>query len=169
MILYEADPTWAGRATVKRYVDTIAVVSIDTTLKVNPLIWSVERLPYDCERLLVVPEPLGGALVLSINALFYVNQTTRIAIKLNELATIDEARFATTMLANDSMALNGARGAFVAPSTALLSLHDGALVVAHLLAASRVVRSFAVRRQGRAAPSLVVSLASKRFVFLGSR
>jgi cleavage and polyadenylation specificity factor subunit 1 len=168
MILFEQEPSWAGRAAYRRNVDCIAVLSLDSTLRVSPLIWAADRLPYDCERLLAVPEQLGGALVLSINALLYVNQSVRVAWKLNELAVVDESRFSVGAHTGDALTLAGAHGAFVASNTALLSLHDGTLLVAHLLHANRAVRAFALRRQGRAAPSLV-SVLSRRYLFLGSR
>jgi hypothetical protein len=102
----------------------VAVVSLDTAMHVNPLIWSADRLPYDCERLIAVPEPTGGALVLSLNTLIYVNQSVRIGVKLNELASLDESKFGVTTLDDDSMTLGGAHGAFVAPTTALLSVRS---------------------------------------------
>jgi cleavage and polyadenylation specificity factor subunit 1 len=40
------------------------------------VVWSAEFLPYDTQRLIAVPGPIGGALALSTNSLLYLNQVS---------------------------------------------------------------------------------------------
>jgi hypothetical protein len=42
----------------------------------HPVVWSAEFLPYDTQRLIAVPGPIGGALALSTNSLLYLNQVS---------------------------------------------------------------------------------------------
>ena len=50
------------------------VISLDVKEKISAFIWSKEVLPFDCIRALPVPKPIGGTLIFSVNALFYLNQ-----------------------------------------------------------------------------------------------
>ena len=40
LVLHEKDPTWAGRAAVKKHTCMVTALSINTTMKQHPLIWS---------------------------------------------------------------------------------------------------------------------------------
>jgi cleavage and polyadenylation specificity factor subunit 1 len=40
VVLHEKEPTWAGRVAVRRHTCAITALSINTTLKQHPLIWS---------------------------------------------------------------------------------------------------------------------------------
>lgn len=57
--------------------DTCAMVAISLNIqqKVHPIIWSMSNLPFDCTQAIPVKKPLGGTLVVAINALIYLNQS----------------------------------------------------------------------------------------------
>jgi hypothetical protein len=57
--------------------DTCAMVAISLNIqqKVHPIIWSVSNLPFDCTQAIPVRKPLGGTLVVAVNALIYLNQS----------------------------------------------------------------------------------------------
>lgn len=53
----------------------MAAVSLNLQQKVHPVIWSVSNLPFDCVRAVPIKKPIGGTLILSVNALIYLNQS----------------------------------------------------------------------------------------------
>jgi cleavage and polyadenylation specificity factor subunit 1 len=103
LVLHEKDPTWAGRAAVKKHTCMVTALSINTTLKQHPLIWSasvclrttisrscflsilliqarncglfaLQNLPYDAYMLLAVPSPIGGVIIVAANSIHYHSQ-----------------------------------------------------------------------------------------------
>ncbi|VDQ11919.1 unnamed protein product [Trichobilharzia regenti] len=54
LVLYETIGTWAGR-------DTCCIVALSFNLqkRTNPVIWFQESLPYDCNSVLSIPQPIG--------------------------------------------------------------------------------------------------------------
>ena len=85
-ILYEPLQTFAGRIAVRKDTCRLDVITLDVKERVSAFIWSREILPFDCVKILPVPKPLGGILVFSVNALFFLNQgITPYAVSLNSL------------------------------------------------------------------------------------
>ncbi|KAJ2159844.1 mRNA cleavage and polyadenylation factor subunit [Coemansia sp. RSA 552] len=87
-LLHEQTPTWAGR--VEHACDTCAttVVSLDLTRRAVSVISTTARLPYDCQRLLAVPDPIGGVLVLAASSVTHVaNGAVSCISILNKAAT----------------------------------------------------------------------------------
>lgn len=75
IILYEPVGTFPGRIAVRQDTCNMVAVSLNTQQKVHPIIWSLNSLPFDCSQLLPVPKPLGGALIVAVNSIIYVNQS----------------------------------------------------------------------------------------------
>jgi cleavage and polyadenylation specificity factor subunit 1 len=75
IILYEPVGTFPGRIAVRQDTCNMVAVSLNTQQRVHPIIWSLNSLPFDCSQLLPVPKPLGGALILAVNSIIYVNQS----------------------------------------------------------------------------------------------
>jgi len=84
LILHEPKLTWSGRYAVSRDTCQLKAISLNVSQKVHPVIWSAEGLPHDSFALAAVPEPLGGAIVFSANAIHYLNQGTRFVLPLND-------------------------------------------------------------------------------------
>lgn len=85
-ILYEPLQTFAGRIAVRKDTCRLDVITLDVKERVSAFIWSREILPFDCVKILPVPKPLGGILVFSVNALFFLNQgIPPYAVSLNTL------------------------------------------------------------------------------------
>ena len=85
-ILYEPLQTFAGRIAVRKDTFRLDVLTLDVKERVSAFIWSREILPYDCVKILPVPKPIGGILVFSVNALFFLNQgIPPYAVSLNSL------------------------------------------------------------------------------------
>ncbi|ETW04544.1 hypothetical protein H310_03775 [Aphanomyces invadans] len=97
MLLHEENDR---QATVGRFAagfDTccLTVLSINLTTRLHPKIWSIGNLPSDCFKVSPCPAPLGGAIVLSQNAILYFNQNQYFGLSTTAFAdkTIDSTRF----------------------------------------------------------------------------
>ena len=74
------------RENLKHKILSIDVITLDVHERVSAFIWSREVLPFDCVKILSVPKPIGGILVFSVNALFFLNQgIPPFAVSLNSL------------------------------------------------------------------------------------
>ncbi|KAF8379330.1 hypothetical protein HHK36_028764 [Tetracentron sinense] len=92
VILHERELTWAGRTSWKHHTCMVSALSISTTLKQHPLIWSAVNLPHDAYKLLAVPSPIGGVLVISANTIHYHSQSVSCALALNNFAVPVDSR-----------------------------------------------------------------------------
>ena len=171
MILHDATLTWSGREAQRHSTGLVTVVSLDTDARRAPLVWRAEHLPHTAERLVAAPAGLGGALVVTLNALLYVNQATRLALPCNALAHVDAARF-TLLPASSSVPafnLGAARGTFIARTAALLSLQSGALLVVRVDVNGTTACGFSLRHLGRAPHAAAVVSLPNHLVFVASR
>ncbi|KAJ3100898.1 Cleavage and polyadenylation specificity factor subunit 1 [Phlyctochytrium planicorne] len=75
-ILYETVQTWTGRLAARRDTRALIVISVDTTMKTFPIIYHVQQIPYNAYKIVPLPLPVGGVLVLSTNALIHIDQTS---------------------------------------------------------------------------------------------
>ncbi|RXH94936.1 hypothetical protein DVH24_024620 [Malus domestica] len=90
VILHEQKLTWAGHVSWKHHACMISALSISTTLKQHPHIWSAVNLPHDSYNLLAVPSPIGGVLFLTVeldaaNATWLLNDVALLSTKTGEL------------------------------------------------------------------------------------
>lgn len=76
MILFEPVQTSSGRVAVRQDTFCVAAISLNMVEKVHPIIWTVNNLPFDCQRICAIEKPLGGVLVFACNSLIYLNQST---------------------------------------------------------------------------------------------
>lgn len=75
------------RVAVRTDTCAMAAVSLNLQQKVHPVIWSVANLPFDCVRAVPIKKPIGGTLIMSVNALIYLNQSIPpYGVSLNSLA-----------------------------------------------------------------------------------
>ncbi|KAM3586172.1 mRNA cleavage and polyadenylation factor subunit [Umbelopsis sp. WA50703] len=73
-ILYQSNPTWTGRLAESKDTVSLAVISLDISSRVYPIIYSLDNLPFDSTKLYAMPKPAAGLMVVSANALIYVAQ-----------------------------------------------------------------------------------------------
>ncbi|KAL0359011.1 UNVERIFIED_CONTAM: Cleavage and polyadenylation specificity factor subunit [Sesamum angustifolium] len=135
VILHEQELTWAGRVSWKHHTCMISALSISTTLKQHPLIWSATNLPHDAYKLLAVPSPIGGVLVIGANTIHYHSQSTSCLVALNNFAVpvdgsqeMPRSGFATELDAANATWLTNDVAVFSAKSGELLLLtlvYDG--------------------------------------------
>ena len=86
LVLHEKKPTWAGRLALVADTCAVSAITLDLDNKRHAVIWRRDALPHSCYRLCAMPEPLGGALVLSQNFIMHESQESSRALALNPLA-----------------------------------------------------------------------------------
>lgn len=182
LILYEPTQTWSGRVAVNRNTCVAAAVSLNLwqhrgQTSAHPVVWSAEFLPYDTQRLIAVPGPIGGALALSTNSLLYLNQASASCLPLNVFADLylsPQTPFPSAGKNRVGIALDAARDVFLADDQLLVSLKGGELYIFHLLSDGRTVNDIQLTKAGSSViTSCMATLsgegADERFLFLGSR
>jgi cleavage and polyadenylation specificity factor subunit 1 len=93
LLLHEPFHTWEGRAAVRRNSCQLVAFSLDLTRKSVSMICSSELLPLNTYRILPVPSPLGGAVVLSMNRIFYFTQSLDSVLSVNDFGDKNQSDF----------------------------------------------------------------------------
>ncbi|KAJ1885516.1 mRNA cleavage and polyadenylation factor subunit, partial [Kickxella alabastrina] len=87
VLLHEQVPMWPGVIESARDSSVVTVVSLDLSRRCVSRLNAAGRLPYDCQTLVPVPEPIGGVLVLATNSVTHVvNGAVSCISVLNSLA-----------------------------------------------------------------------------------
>jgi hypothetical protein len=169
LLLHDVELTCPGRAAYRRNTVAVTVLTLDPALRLAERLWSVDGLPFDTMSVVPAPKAVGGALLLSLNAVVYVNEKVRIALPLNTLAVIGPKLSALPMNARPVSPLAVPSARFVARDTALICTDDGGLHALRLIFSSGTVKSLALRRVGRMTPASTITALAPRLVFAGSR
>ncbi|GJS10780.1 cleavage and polyadenylation specificity factor subunit 1 [Tanacetum coccineum] len=120
VILHEKELTWAGRLPYKHHTCVISAVSISTTLKQHPLIWSATNLPHDAYKLFDVPSPIGG--VFSASCILALNNY---AVPFDSSQEMSRSSF--------SVELDAANATWLSNNVAMLSTKSGELLLLTLV------------------------------------
>jgi cleavage and polyadenylation specificity factor subunit 1 len=86
LVLHERAPTWAARTSLVADTCAVSAVSLDLFRRKHVVIWQRTELPHTSYRLCAMPDPLGGALVISQNFVAHESQDSSRALALNPLA-----------------------------------------------------------------------------------
>lgn len=170
LILYEPVRTFPGRIAVRQDTCCMVAISLNITQRVHPVIWSVSNLPFDCVQALPIEKPLGGTLILTINAIIYLNQSVPpFGVSLNSVTDIS-TNFPLKVQDGASMTLEGAQAAFLSHDRVVLSLKNGELHVLTIYADSmRSVRSFHFEKAAASVLTTCMCICEENYLFLGSR
>jgi cleavage and polyadenylation specificity factor subunit 1 len=163
---------------------SLAVVSLDISSRVYPIIYSLDNLPYDCTRLFAVPKPAAGLMVLSANSLIYVAQgSPGIGIAVNgyaKLTTNFPGMIFDAKTIGLELELEGAQFVLLGGTRICLFLRDGQWITVELQLDGSKVVGFNIERVEEPAeeadknahiaciPSCATPLKNGYF-FLGSR
>uniref|UniRef100_A0AC35TTF2 CPSF_A domain-containing protein n=1 Tax=Rhabditophanes sp. KR3021 TaxID=114890 RepID=A0AC35TTF2_9BILA len=74
LILYDAMKTNIGRAVLVPDTTALAAICLDLDTGAHSIIWHTKSLPSDLKILLPLPYPVGGALLVGVNHILYMNQ-----------------------------------------------------------------------------------------------
>ncbi|XP_063441861.1 cleavage and polyadenylation specificity factor subunit 1-like [Mytilus trossulus] len=169
-MLYEPFQTWAGRTAVRADTCCIAAISLNIQERVNPVIWSMNNLPFDCCKVMAVPKPIGGVMVVAVNSLLYLNQSVPpYGVALNSIAS-SSTLFPLRTQEGIRIALDCSQAAFMTNDRLVLSLKGGELYVLTLVVdGMRSVRSFHFDKSAASVLTTCICVCEEGFLFLGSR
>ncbi|CAI0403493.1 unnamed protein product, partial [Linum tenue] len=168
VILHERELTWAGRLSWKHHTCMISAFSISTSLKPPTLIFSSLNLPHDAYKLLAVPLPIGGVLVICTNSIHYYSQSASCALALNHYAVpIDSSQ--ELPRASFDVELDAANASWLLNDVALLSTKTGELLLLTLVYDGRVVQRLDLSKSKASVLTSGIAMIGKSFFFLGSR
>ncbi|CAK7324265.1 unnamed protein product [Dovyalis caffra] len=168
VILHERELTWAGRVAWKHHTCMISALSISTTLKQPTLIWSIGNLPHDAYKLLAVPSPVGGVLVIGANTIHYHSESASCALALNSYAApVDSSQ--ELPRASFSVELDAANATWLLKDVALLSTKTGELLLLTLVYDGRVMQRLDLSKSKASVLTSDITTLGSSLFFLGSR
>ncbi|KAI3735197.1 hypothetical protein L6452_14687 [Arctium lappa] len=168
VILHEKELTWAGRLPYKHHTCLISALSISTTLKQHPLIWSATNLPHDAYKLLAVPSPIGGVLVVCANTVHYHSQSASCILALNNYAVpVDSSQEMSRSSFN--VELDAANATWLSNDVAMLSTKSGELLLLTLVHDGRIVQKLDLSKSKASVLTSGITTVGSSFFFLGSR
>ncbi|CAJ0592153.1 unnamed protein product [Cylicocyclus nassatus] len=142
LFLYEPHQTTAGRASVRYDTMHLLGVSVNVFDEQVAIVWQVGSLPMDCNRLVAIPKPLGGVLVIGSNE----------------------------DLKHMSMTLVAGAAEWIGSNHVALGTMDGRLFILTLLTdSSETVRSLDIEHVFDTSIAYCMNLCSPGRLFIGSR
>ncbi|KAK1285584.1 Cleavage and polyadenylation specificity factor subunit 1 [Acorus calamus] len=168
VILYEKEFTWAGRVSWKHHTCMVSALSISTTLKQHPLIWSAGNLPHDAYKLLPVPSPIGGILIICANSIHYQSQSVSCVLGLNGFfSSVDNSQ--DIPRSNFSVELDAANATWLSHDVTIFSTKTGELLLLTLIYDGRAVQRLELSRSKASVLTSGITTIGDSFFFLGSR
>ncbi|WOL10817.1 cleavage and polyadenylation specificity factor subunit 1 isoform X1 [Canna indica] len=167
VILHEKEPTWAGRVAWKHHTCMISALSISTTLKHHPMIWSASNIPHDAYKLLAVPPPIGGVLVICTNTIHYHSQSVSCLLGLNSFA-LQQDSSSEIPKSKFAVELDAANATWLSPDVAMFSTKTGELLMLTLIYDGRVVQRLELMKSKSSVLTSGITTIGSSFFFLGS-
>ncbi|KAG0089651.1 Cleavage and polyadenylation specificity factor subunit 1 [Podila epicladia] len=169
-ILFSPQQTWTGRLAVRKDTCSLVVVSLDITHKMYPIIYSIDNLPYDCTKVIAVPKPVGGLLVVSANALIHLDQgSTGMGVAVNGYAPIVTDFPLERKLQHLDIAFEGSEHVFLAPDQILFTLRSGDMYVVELQQEGRSLSGFKIEKVGTSMQTSCKCSLVPGYYFVASR
>ncbi|CAG8449548.1 6133_t:CDS:10 [Ambispora gerdemannii] len=168
-ILFEPIQTWPGKLLSKKDSCSLVVVSIDLSQKLYPIIYSMDKLPHSCVKLVPIPKPVGGILIITANSLIHVNQTSLFGVSVNGYATSATDIPLDYSQEHFGLSLEGSQYVVLDSQRVLLCLRNGNMYLVELQLDGRQVSGIKIYEAG---PTTLPSCACRindRYFFLGSR
>lgn len=159
--------TYLASRRLKEFKDTchLFIFTLDLVTHMYPIITAVENLPCDCFAILPCDSSLGGVVVMSCNALIYVDQASRkTALAVNGWASrVSDMPMQALQPEERTRALHleGAHATFVDPRTFFIFARDGSIYPVEVVMDGRTALRLALgpSMSQTASPSVVRSVA----------
>ncbi|KAI8969822.1 CPSF A subunit region-domain-containing protein [Pilobolus umbonatus] len=185
-ILFQSEQTWTGRLGSVKDTVSVVVISLDLTAKIYPVIYSIDKLPYDCIRLVAMPKPVTGVLVIAANSLLHVSQgSPGVGVAVNgyvKKTTEFPGMIYEDNTINLGLSLDGAKALAFGGDRCLIFMQNGNWAVVQIkMDGSKVIGMDIAKidHDGQASPSDIPPLATipscvtnvknGEYFFLGSR
>lgn len=181
-VLHVVKPVGPGRLDWTDHTAKLVVFSVDMSLGKPSLVWTAEELPHDVQCVVPAPAPWSGVVVLTPNAIIYVNHTRHMGVSLNGHArvTVSSARYKLDPLqADPGIALDCPRWAWISNTDLMVVTADGTMLSVSLVAPTGAVAVSGVRVGviqrgngcvgGALPPATCLAATRSRWLFAGSR
>lgn len=168
VVLHERELTWAGRISWKHHTCAVSALSINTTMKQHPIIWSAGNLPHDSYKLLAVPAPIGGVLVICANTIHYHSQSSSYALALNNFAVSGDSSLEMPRSSFD-VELDAAHATWLTNDVAMLSTKNGELLLLTIYFDGRVVQRLDLAKSKASVLASGITTLGNSLFFLASR
>ncbi|KIY00921.1 uncharacterized protein Z520_03587 [Fonsecaea multimorphosa CBS 102226] len=176
-ILYSSAARSSNMSPERRDVTIYAVYALDLDQKASTTLQSVQKLPNDLYRIIALPLPVGGALLVGGNELIHIDQGGKSsAVAVNELAR-EASSFSMADHSEARLKLEGCQVEHLgnANGDMLIILRSGELALLTFRMDGRSVSGMTLRRLGEAqtqrlfmgAASCTANLGTNR-LFIGS-
>ncbi|KAI9364067.1 CPSF A subunit region-domain-containing protein [Pilaira anomala] len=185
-ILFQSEQTWTGRLASVKDTVSVVVVSLDLQAKIYPIIYSIDKLPYDCIKLVAMPKPVTGVLVIAANSLLHVSQgSPGVGVAVNgytkKLTEFPGMLYEDAAI-NLGLSLDGAKALAFGGDRCLIFMQNGNWAVVQMkMDGSKIVgmnikeikhelkRDSQVLAPLATVPSCVTNVKNGEYFFLGSR
>lgn len=177
VILHEPTRTWSGRVAMRQDTFSIVALSMNIHQRLQPIIWTVNNLPYDSLRILPVPKPIGGLLVVACNELIYLNQSVpAFGMSFNSFSK-DSSAFPLHEAKNESgdkidyinISLDLSQAVFLNHNKILFILKDGDVYLVTLFNDDmRSIKNFHFERIASTVQPNCLTLCENNLLFIGS-
>ncbi|KAF9438833.1 Cleavage and polyadenylation specificity factor subunit 1 [Entomortierella beljakovae] len=159
----------SNRLAVRKDTCSLVVVSLDITHKLYPIIYSIDNLPYDCTKVIAIPKPIGGLLVVSANALIHLDQgSTGLGVAVNGYTPLI-TEYPLQSQHHFDIALEGSNHVFLAPDQILFTLRSGDMYVVELQQEGRSLSGFKIEKAGASMQTSCKCSLGTGYYFVGSR
>lgn len=169
-ILYSTAARSSNMSAERRDVTIYAVYAFDLEQKASTTLQSVQKLPNDLSRIMALPPPVGGALLIGGNELIHVDQSGKTnAVAVNEFAK-EASSFSMADHSEYWLRLEGCQIEHLGNTNGdmLVILKTGELCLLTFRMDGRTVSSMALRRVGEGQSQGVVMGAASCSTNLGS-
>lgn len=148
---------------------TYTVFTLDLEQKASTTLLSVSGLPYDISKVVPLPRPIGGALLLGGNEIIHVSQAGKaIGVAVNEFAKVSSA-FPLTDQSELALKLEGCSVELLSEETGdvLIILDDGQILTLTFTLDGRIVSGMALQPVSRENGGHILKCRASCLVNLG--
>ena len=169
-VLCEPLQTWSGRLAFLSDTCTLSALQLSCRRPSCTPLWDVKGLPHDTTSILPLPNPAGGVLALSDNALLWLSPSHRCGLALNRDASVSCVPQLTPCSPSTRITLKGATAALLStkPLVVALSLSDGHLYLVRLSTDGRGVHGIELLKVVLSVPACSMCSVASKYLFLGS-
>jgi cleavage and polyadenylation specificity factor subunit 1 len=146
LILHETEKTCSSRIILKHNTCTVTAISLDVVRGHYPVIWTVKNLPNECYQLIPLPDPFGGALILSFDSILHVNQRLTYGMSFNDFIQYSESNLPITLdKSEETIVLDATAHTFLSKERILLSIGND-LWILNLLIENKILNKMTLKK-----------------------
>ncbi|CAD6192787.1 unnamed protein product [Caenorhabditis auriculariae] len=170
LFLYEPLQTTAGRASIRFDTMCMMGVSVNINDRQFAVVWQTANLPMDCQTLLAVPKPLGGAVLFGSNEFIYLNQAVPpCGISLNSCYD-NFTKFPLKDMKDMAMTLDCACMTWMEDGRIAIGTRDGQLLLLRLISTGgTTVKSLELTKVFDCSIPYTLCVCAPGHLFVGSR